>query len=91
MNKRPSKLFLTLTIFVLNVIFCLCFSSFVFAQEEVTITAYYPSPYGVYKELRSQRMAIGDSYYDNSQYSWEAPLSNIDSEADLIVEGNVNT
>ncbi|MFH1245914.1 MAG: hypothetical protein V1662_05440, partial [Candidatus Omnitrophota bacterium] len=28
------------------------FSSFCFAQETVTLTAYYPSPYGVYQQLR---------------------------------------
>ena len=31
-------------------IFCLVFSSF--AEEEITITTYYPSPYGVYRVLQ---------------------------------------
>ncbi len=65
--------------------------SFCFAQEQITITTYYPSPYGVYRELRSQRQSIGDSYYDPLQYCWDGPCSpaNIDEDADLVVEGNV--
>ena len=47
----------------------------VFAQatppaETVTITTYYPSPYGSYRELRSRRMAIGDNYYNNANVCW---------------------
>ena len=63
-----------------------------YCQEEgetITITTYYPSPYGTYKELRAKRMAIGDNYSDSSQYYWEDTSPNIDSDADLIVEGNV--
>ena len=32
-----------------------------FAQEDITITTYYPSPYGVYNELQSNKMAVGDT------------------------------
>ncbi len=31
----------------------------VFAQERIVITTYYPAPYGVYKNLRSERLAVG--------------------------------
>ena len=59
-----------------------------FAQggETITITTYYPAPFGVYKELRAKRMAIGDNYYDASGYAWGV---DIDSNADLVVEGKV--
>lgn len=30
-----------------------------FAQEQITITTYYPSPYGVYDALEARRMIIG--------------------------------
>lgn len=33
-----------------------------FAEERITLTTYYPSPYGVYKELRADQMAIGSNY-----------------------------
>lgn len=59
-------------------------------SEELTISTYYPAPYGVYKELRNQRAAIGENYIDGSQYCWEgACTTQFDSDADLVVEGNV--
>lgn len=65
-------------------------ASFCLAEESITITTYYPSPYGVYKELRAKRTAVGDNYYDSSGYCWEGTCTTtIDSGADLIVEGNV--
>ena len=55
-------------------------------SEELTITTYYPSPVGIYKELRAKKMAIGDNYYNPSDYSWGSEIS---SDADLVVEGKV--
>jgi len=61
-----------------------------FSQESMTITTYYPSPYGSYRELRAQLMAIGDNY-SGPTYCWspDSCTKQIDSNADLIVEGNV--
>jgi hypothetical protein len=42
---------------------CVSFGLLIFpclAQEEITITTYYPSPYGSYDELQSNKMAVGD-------------------------------
>jgi len=69
-----------------------------FAQEEsISLTTYYPAPYGVYREMRSQRMAIGDTYYDSTNVCWEGdgtcsspiPTGLLDPDVDLVVEGNV--
>ena len=50
-----------------------------FAQEEqLTITTYYPSPYGSYNELHTSQMAIGLNYQKTT------PPAN-----SLIVEGDV--
>jgi hypothetical protein len=38
-------------------LFSLCFA----AEESITITTYYPSPYGSYNELATNRLAVGDS------------------------------
>lgn len=60
--------------------------------EDITITTYYPSPYGVYQEMRSERMAVGNTYYDSSQHCWlggPCAIPDIDANADLIVEDNV--
>jgi hypothetical protein len=60
-----------------------------FAQEKITITTYYPSPYGSYRELRAQRMAIGTNFYDAANYCWGADCGTnvINAGTDLIVEG----
>jgi len=49
-----------------------------FSQETLTITTYYPSPYGSYREVSAYRMKIGTTY------------SNLTvANNTLIVEGNV--
>jgi hypothetical protein len=75
---------------ILSFLFCL--PALAPAEETLTITTYYPSPYGVYRELRSQRMAIGDNYIQSGTYDWETADGDggeIDYRADLVVEGNV--
>lgn len=70
-----AKLF-TITGIAICVIFGLfCFS---FAQESLTITTYYPSPYGSYNELRANQMSIGAGYQATA-----IPGNS------LIVQGNV--
>ena len=77
---------------LLILIFSLLFSNYHLSfSEELTITTYYPSPVGIYKELRAKKMAIGEDYYYNpSSYCWEGSCTtSIDDNADLVVEGNV--
>ena len=45
---------------VMGLIFSFCISS-CFAEESFTITTYYPSPYGNYNELKTNKMAVGDT------------------------------
>lgn len=52
----------------------------VYAQESISITTYYPSPYGSYRELTSHRMKIGTTYSGGG--------TSVDDN-NLIVEGNV--
>jgi len=76
----------------LSLLLALALNPLVFADDTLTITTYYPSPYGVYREMRSQRLAIGDNYIDNPDYTWEEENGDggeIDYLADLVVEGNV--
>ena len=68
-----------------------------FTEETLTITTYYPSPYGIYRELRSQRMAVGDTYINRSTACWDPPCgggtdisdATTGGNIDLIVEGSV--
>jgi len=39
-------------------------------EERITIITYYPAPYGIYNELRSRRMAIGDEYVETPMPQW---------------------
>lgn len=73
MCKPLAKLYILL-LFFLSLSF-----SFVFA-EELTITTYYPSPYGSYNELTAYKIKIGDSY---SGSSYAVGTDN------LVVEGRV--
>ena len=58
MNKsRKVQKISFLLIFVLFFAIPFCFS-----QEEITLTTYYPSPYGIYFELRADKLAVGSSY-----------------------------
>ncbi|MDD5583864.1 MAG: hypothetical protein PHV55_02250 [Candidatus Omnitrophica bacterium] len=62
------------------------------ASETITISTYYPAPYGVYEELRAQRVAIGEDYLDGSQYCWSPNTCTEQINAtttDLVVQGNV--
>lgn len=82
-----------------KLIFISCFTlGFIFLSvavalpEDITITTYYPAPFGVYKELRTVKMAIGATYGDPIQHCWpggSCAFPDIDANADLIVEGNV--
>lgn len=36
----------------------LCLVSLAYAQEQITITTYYPSPFGSYRDLETQRLAV---------------------------------
>ena len=47
---------------VLTSISFLIFTSFCLAQEQITITTYYPAPFGIYRELRADQMSIGSGY-----------------------------
>jgi hypothetical protein len=70
-------------------------------QEQVTITTYFPAPFGIYREMRAQRMAVGDNYLNRDAVCWDPPCPGAgvdisdggnatgDRNTDLIVEGAV--
>jgi len=76
------------TVAILIAVFIILAASYFVFSEEITITTYYPSPFGNYRELRSQRMAIGE-HYSNSTYCWGAAgacTNVINATTDLVVE-----
>lgn len=54
-------------------------------EESISITTYYPSPYGAYNELQTNKMAIGDTNKDGKLSSADQPANN----GELLVAGNV--
>jgi len=60
--------------------------------EDITMTTFYPAPFGVYREFRAERTAIGATYHDATQHCWPGgpcAAPDIGANADLVVEGNV--
>jgi len=70
-GKMKKIAYLSCLIFLLAAASCL-------AEEQVTITTYYPAPFGVYRELRTNQAAVGSAYRT-------VPLS----DGDILVAGNV--
>ncbi len=53
--------------------------TFCFAEgEKITITTYYPAPYGVYNKLQSKKLAVGDTDDDGQITSADLPNRNGD-------------
>ncbi|MBN2097197.1 MAG: hypothetical protein JW714_01830 [Candidatus Omnitrophica bacterium] len=44
--------------------------------EEITISTYYPAPYGVYNQMQANRMAVGDTNEDGLINSGDQPSEN---------------
>lgn len=72
-------------------VFLICFSS-LFAQitpsgpdETITITTYYPSPYGVYNQLQTNSFGVGDNDGDGGLDSDDVPST----AGDVWIKGNV--
>lgn len=57
-------------------LFLLSFYPFLFADETLTITTYYPSPYGSYNELQANRVSVGDTNADSQMTSADLPPAN---------------
>ena len=56
-------------------------------QETITLSTYYPAPYGVYNQLRAKKLAVGENYFDKNNYNdWGVSTNN---DVDLVVEGDV--
>ena len=54
----------------------LLFCIYAFAEESITITTYYPSPYGVYNELQTNKFAVGDTSGDGQLSAADQPPAN---------------
>lgn len=60
------------------------FASIVFA-EEITITTYYPSPYGSYNSLQTDKLGVGDNNSDGLFTAADVPTTT----GDVWIKGKV--
>jgi len=58
---------------------------FCYAQDQITVTTYYPSPYGVYNSLLADKLGIGDNDNDGNLTSADVPTAS----GDVWIRGNV--
>lgn len=56
-----------------GIAFIFALLSLVLADEQLTITTYYPSPYGSYNQLQTNSLGIGDNDNDGSLDSGDVP------------------
>ncbi len=68
-------------VLLISLFLVVLFSSVVYS-EELTITTYYPSPYGSYNELRVNMIAVGTTYQDSSANPLE--------DGKMIVQGGLS-
>ena len=61
MDKMPKNNSAIIFI-LLNAIFISAVTFYSFAEEVITLTTYFPAPYGVYRELRVNQIAVGSRY-----------------------------
>ena len=77
---KPKKLLTFLSTFLL-----LTFNSLTFGEETVTITTYYPSPYGSYDSVQAYKLGVGDNNSDGSLSSVDVPTTT----GDVWIKGSV--
>ena len=65
-----SKLLKSIFLFSVFLFFC---STFAFCDENITITTYYPSPYGSYNSLQVNNLGVGDVNADTAFTSADVP------------------
>jgi hypothetical protein len=70
---------------LLGILSIFSFSPFALAEEKITITTYYPSPYGSYNQLQADKLGVGDNNSDGSFTSSDVPVTS----GDVWIKGNV--
>jgi len=66
----------------------LLFTTIVLAAEEITITSYYPSPYGSYNQLLAKTLGVGDNNGNGVLDSGDAPNPSV-NPGFVWIQGNV--
>lgn len=59
------------------------------SEESLTITTYYPSPYGSYNQLQTNSLGVGDVNGDGTLNSSDVPPTTTPPYGDLWIAGNI--
>ncbi|MFH0876918.1 MAG: hypothetical protein V1863_01665, partial [Candidatus Omnitrophota bacterium] len=91
MNINKMK---SISLFVLSLLLLLLLSTPpCFAQEVISVSTYFPAPYGIYFELRTARLAVGGYYkaFGAGCYAWGGAggCTTISANATMVVDGIV--
>ena len=70
---------------ILLIFFLLFFCSICVFAEDLTITTYYPSPYGSYNALQANRLGVGDNNGDSALTFADVPTN----PGEVWIAGNV--
>ncbi|MEK6727154.1 MAG: hypothetical protein AABY28_00575 [Candidatus Omnitrophota bacterium] len=79
--KRKINLLMCVIVFLICLSVTLSYSQ----EEQITVTTYYPSPYGSYNRLQANRNAIGDTNNDGQLTSADQPAN----DGDLLVRRSI--
>jgi hypothetical protein len=75
-------------LFLLLVVCLVLISPCALAQEKITITTYYPAPYGVYNQILTRTLGVGDNDGDGVLDSGDVPDPSL-QPGDVWIRGNV--
>jgi hypothetical protein len=84
--KQKKRWYMLKPIFYFTVSFCFLFYlPILVLAEEITITTYYPSPYGSYNYLQTDKLGVGDNNGDGAWSSADVPTTT----GDVWIAGKV--
>ena len=83
MANHKDMLAIFLSSFILNTLFVL--PVLLLAEDTLTITTYYPSPYGSYNKLQTNSLGVGDNDNDGRLGSGDVPTT----VGDVWIKGKV--
>jgi len=81
MTKARSLTIIIVVGFLVSILFSVIFS---FADEQLTFTAYYPSPNGYYNQLNATDLSVTNKLFVGKQLNIGSPDPNSDADVNII-------
>jgi len=75
---------------IFSLVLFFIFTATAYAEDSITISTYYPSPYGVYNRLQTNSLGVGDNNNNGRLDSGDVPLAVSGStNGEVWIAGNV--